>query len=97
MAKINTINGKKVDIDERVFDDWRFMKALNKADSDNGSEMIAGTVELVSLIFGKAEDTVMEAIAKKHNGYIPQEAVKDEILNAIDQIKALKNSQSSPG
>lgn len=97
MIKVKTLSGIKIDIDEKLFNDWRFIKAMQKADSKDPSEMINGTVELVSLIFGNQEDKLMEAISKKNGGYIPQEAIKDELVNVITQVKELKNSQSSQG
>lgn len=96
--KVKTLSGIKCDIDERILDDWRFLKALKKADNKvDQSEAITGTVELVEIVFGKSEDAIMESIAKKNNGYIPQDAIKDELLNVIGQVKELKNSQSSQG
>ena len=96
--KGKTKSGFKFDIDERILDDWAFIKAIAKADdSENPSAMLAGTVELVSLMFGKNEKALMDHIRAHHDGFAPQEAVKDEILDVIEQSKNLKNSSSSEG
>ena len=96
--KGKTKSGFKFDFDERILNDWRFVKAIAKADNtSNPSAMLAGTVELVSLIFGDKEDALMEHIASKNDGYVPQDAIKDEIIDIIEQGKDLKNSSSSEG
>lgn len=93
-----TKSGFKFDIDERILDDWYFLEAIAKADNtENPSAMLAGTVELVNLMFGENKAKLMEHIKSKHDGFAPQEAVKEEILDVIEQSKNLKNSSSSEG
>lgn len=94
--KITTKSGFKFDLDERIIDDWRVVKAMGRADdTENPTEMLAGTIELVSLIFGKDENRLVEHIRKKNDGYAPMEALKDELLSVFEKVKTIKNSQSS--
>lgn len=96
--KGKTKSGFKFDIDERIFDDWYFLEAIAKADnSENPSAMLAGTVELVNLMFGDDKTKLLEHIKSKNDGFAPQEVVKAEILDIIEQSKNLKNSSSSEG
>lgn len=96
--KIKTKSGFKTDLDERIIDDWRFMKAIAKADNmDKPSDALAGTVELVSMVFGENEEALMEHIASKNDGFVPQEKIKEEVLNVIEQVRNAKNSSSSEG
>lgn len=96
--KGKTKSGFKFEFDERILNDWRFLKAVAKADdSSNPSGMLAGTVELVSMIFGDNEQALMDHIASKNDGYVPQDAIKDELLDIIEQGRDLKNSSSSEG
>ena len=96
--KGKTKSGFKFDFDERILNDWRFLKAVAKADNNSDpSGMLAGTVELVSMIFGDKEDELMKHIASKNDGYVPQDAIKDELLDIIQQGQILKNSSSSEG
>ena len=96
--KGKTKSGFKFEFDERILNDWRFLKAVAKADdSSNPSGMLAGTVELVSMIFGDNEQALMDHIASKNDGYVPQDAIKEELLDIIEQGKDLKNSSSSEG
>ena len=98
MKRITTKSGFKLELDERILDDWRVVKALGKADDDkNPGEMLAASVELVGLIFGKDEERLMEHIKEKNDGFVPTTVIKEELLSVFTRLKSLKNSQSSPG
>ena len=94
--KITTKGGFKFELDDRITDDWRVLRAISKADnSSNPEEMIAGTVELVSLIFGKDENRLIEHIKAKNDGFVPMSVLKDELLSTLTRANSLKKSQSS--
>lgn len=94
--KITTKSGFKFDFDDRIINDWRVIKAMGRADNTSDpEEMLAGSVELVGLIFGKDEGKLIEHIRQKNDGYAPTEAIKDDLLSVFNKVKALKNSQSS--
>ena len=94
--KISTKSGFKFELDERILDDWRVVKAMGRADnSEDPEEMLAGTIELVSMIFGKDEQRLMEHIMKHNDGYVPMKAMKEELVSTFTRAKSLKNSQTS--
>ena len=94
--KVTTSSGFKFEIDERIVDDWRVVKALGRADNtDDPEEVLAGTIDLVSLVFGKDEDNLVKHIQSKNDGFAPVSAMREEILSTFTQVKKLKNSQSS--
>jgi hypothetical protein len=91
--KITTSSGFKFDFDERLTDDWRVLKAISRADNrGNPEEVIAGCTDLVSIIFGKDEDRLIEHLKKQNDGFVPMEAIKNEIFSTFNQAKSLKNS-----
>lgn len=94
--KVTTRSGFKFELDERIIDDWRVVKAMTKADNtDNPEDMLRGSTELVALIFGKDEDRLVRHIMEHNDGYAPVDALKDELLSVFTRVKALKNSRSS--
>lgn len=96
--KIKTKSGFKFELDERVLNDYRLVRAIARADDKNNPHnVLGGLVDLVSLIFRKDEQRLMEHIAEKNDGFVDQERIKEEIADVFSQVKALKNSGSSPG
>lgn len=94
--KITTKSGFKLDLDERILDDWRVIRAMGKADNvSNPEDVIAGVVDLVSLIFGKDEDRLIEYIQSKNDGFVPMEVLKEELLSVFERARTIKNSRSS--
>ena len=94
--KITTKTGFKLEVDKRVFEDYRFVDAIAKANTDSLSE-IQATTEIVNLLFGDKKKDFIEHIAKKNDGFAPSEVVKDEVLFIMKEYKSLKNSSSSEG
>jgi hypothetical protein len=94
--KITTKSGFKFDLDERILEDWRVISAMKKADDrDKPEDMIEGITDLVSLIFGKDEDRLVDFIAERNEGYVPVDYLKDELLSVFTRAKSLKNSSTS--
>ena len=94
--EVKTKSGFKFDLDERILDDWRVIRALGRADkAPKPEDRLAGIVDLVSLIFGSDEDRLIEHLQSKNDGYVPTEALKEEILSVFTRAKAAKNSQAS--
>lgn len=96
--KITTKSGFKFEFDERLASDYRMIESINKAEnSDDPNEKIAGTVETVNFLFGKDKKRLMEHLANKNDGFVPQEALKEELLSVFESVRELKNSQASQG
>lgn len=89
--EVKTSTGFKCKIDEDIKNDYRLLKAISNADSEDASLKIKGTTDLVSLIFGENESKLMEHIAKKNDGKIPVEAVTAELTDVLNSINELKN------
>lgn len=87
-----TKDGMEFQIDERIKDDWRLVKAIGKADSDNPVDRMSGTMEVVTLLIGKeGEDELTKHIMEKNEGFCPIDEVKQAILEIMDSMKEIKN------
>jgi len=88
MVKGKTPSGYKFAVDEGIRTDWLFLKALNKANSENVQEKFDGQVHLVSVIFGndKAEKEYYEFVAAKHNGRVPLDVLTADLKAIVDKI-----------
>ena len=95
--KGKTKSGFKFDVNEAVLDDWATMKAIADMDSGDASRVLQGTVKFVNIVLGKDEDALVEHIRSKNNGSCPQDAMYNEVMEIIDSLKEIKNSQSSQG
>ena len=95
MIKGKTTTGFKFEVDERVLDDWRLITNIELAESNVLTDKVKGVTALVHLLLGSNEPKLMEHIAKKNDGYIPTDAIINELANIITTTKELKNSQSS--
>ncbi len=91
--KVTTKSGFKCEINERVLDDWRFVRAIAKSTSDDANDKLRGAIDIVSLIMGDNEEAFYKYLSSKDpDGIISESAVTDDLVSIIDQIKALKNS-----
>lgn len=95
MLEGKTTTGFKFKIDERVLEDWRLITNIELAESTVLAEKVQGVTALVHLLLGNNEPKLMEHIAKKNDGFIPTDAIINELASIITSSKELKNSQSS--
>lgn len=92
MIEGKTKSGFKFAIDERIGKDWRLITNISLVENGDSSDQLKGTTEIVHLLLGKNEQKFMEHIAKKNEGYVPIEAVIDELRDIISATKETKNS-----
>lgn len=92
MIEGKTKTGFKFKIDERIISDLRVFEQITILQNGNPSEIMAATVTLVELIFGKDKKKLEEHIAKKNDGYVPIEVVTQELLDVLTSNQQLKNS-----
>lgn len=92
--KVETKSGFKFDFDDRILEDWRLVEAITDADSDDPVKILKGTRETIELLFGENKEKLMDHIAKKNDGYVPTDKIREELFDAISKAK---NSSSSPG
>ena len=86
-----TRTGFKFNIDDRILTDWRFTMALTKCQNGKGIEQLTGAQEMVTLMLGEeGSKALMEHISKKNDGYVPAEAVMEEVKD-IFESKIPKN------
>lgn len=95
MVEGKTKTGFKFKIDERVLNDWRLVLNIELAESNNNTEKVKGITALVHLLLGENEAQLMEHIQKNNDGFIPTDAIIEELASMISTTKELKNLQSS--
>ena len=96
-VKGTTKSGFKFAIDSDVFKDWRFLRAVRRANSGTGEEQVDAGFEMIERLFNnpKEEERFYEFLAEKHGGRVPADVVGQEageIMRAVqDKAKPAKN------
>lgn len=91
MVEGKTRSGFKFKVDERIGKDWRVISAISLAESEDATEQIKGTTDLVKLVVGSNEKKLIEHIAKKNDGYVPVSAITDELVDILMTVNETKN------
>ena len=90
MAKVkgSTASGFKFSVDAEAFKDWRFLKAVRKANSDR-DDSFEGGLDMVALLFNdpKEEERFYEYLAEKHGGRVPVDVVVTEVGEIMSVIR----------
>ena len=90
MAKVKgtTASGFKFSVDAEVFKDWRFLRAVRRANSD-GEESFEASLDMVAILFNdqKEEERFYEFLAGKNGGRVPVEVVGNEIGEIMKVIQ----------
>lgn len=89
IIKGTTTNGFKYSVDKRILSDFRFAQLMAKAiKPDNVEEQLTSLTDLVAFIIGKDNvDKFAETIAKKNDGFVPVQIVREEIGEIISALK----------
>ncbi len=91
--KGKTKSGFKYNVNENIRTDWRFVKALADADSEDASKQLSGATRMVNLLLGDEGEAKLEAHVAQEDGVVPIERVMDEVREIITAIgDQLKNS-----
>lgn len=79
-VKGKTSSGFAFEIDSDVFKDWRFLKAVRKANA-NGKDALDASLDLVAFLFNdpKEEENFYEFLADQNGGRVPVEVVGKEV------------------
>lgn len=80
-VKGKTSSGFAFEIDSDVFKDWRFLKAVRKANA-NGKDALDASLDLVAFLFNdpKEEESFYEFLAGQNDdGRVPVEVVGKEV------------------
>lgn len=95
MIQGTTKSGFAYEIDESLADDFRLVEAIADADSDDASDKLRGTVNLVRLLLGEKGKKALYKHLQETRGSVPTEAVIEaatEIMQAArEKSAALKN------
>lgn len=93
MAKIKgtTRTGFEFEIDDRIKNDWRLVTNIALAESEDMMQRVKGTSALVALLLGENEKQLTEHILKNNDGYVPMDAVFNELIDMIKGSDDLKN------
>lgn len=92
-----TKSGFEFAIDEDIFKDWRFLRAIRRSGSDDAEEQLDATFELIALLFNdsKEEERFYSFLAEKNGGRVPVDVVgreAGEIMKAVqEKSKEAKN------
>lgn len=92
MVEGKTKTGFKFKVDERVLEDWRLISSISMAESENLADRVKGITEVVHLLLGENEQSLIEHIKKKNDGFVPTEVITNELASIISSAKELKNS-----
>lgn len=91
--KGKTKSGFKYNVNENIRTDWRFVKALADADSEDASKQLSGATRMVNLLLGDEGEAKLEAHVAQEDGVVPIERIMDEVREIITAIgDQLKNS-----
>lgn len=96
-----TSNGFEYSVNEKVIEDWRFIKAIARAESKDKAEMLSGTVDLCNMILGEDGETRLVEQIKERNGedFVSAQDIYNvitEIIKALSTNSLTKNSSPSP-
>ena len=88
-VKGTTSSGFKFAVDGDVFKDWRFLRAIRKANSENAEEQFDASLEMVSLVFNDAaeEERFYSFLAEKNGGRVPADVVGAEVGEIIKAVQ----------
>lgn len=94
--KVKTKSGYKIEVNPRILDSWDVLEIMASVDSENASEKLKGTINLVNMLFRDKKDDYMNYL-KEHDadGLADTDVIREDVLGIIEEVKALKNSSPS--
>lgn len=86
MIEGKTSSGFEFKVDETLLEDFLFMRAFKMANSSDPEEQVAGTVDLVRIMFNNKaeEERYYQHLAKQHGGRVPADIIGQELGEIID-------------
>ena len=80
-----TSQGYEFSVDPRTLKDWKYVKAIRRAESKDSGQRLLGTTDLIIMLLGEDQaDKIAEEIGENNDGYSSIDelyAVVVEILN----------------
>lgn len=94
--KVVTKSGFECEANEKIRNDWRFVKAMSKAESRNELERLDGLMKMVQLLLGDQEEALCNHV-KEEDGTVPFDAMNRELIDILQAMgEELKNQSPSP-
>lgn len=91
MVDVETKDGFKTQLDERVLTDWRFVNALVKSQKGTDYEKLEATNAMATMLIGEDSERLCEHIAATHDGFVPIDVFMETIAELMRAVKELKN------
>lgn len=89
--KVKTSSGFECELNESIAQDWRFVKAVAMADSDDESDKLRGYTKIIELLLGKSGEQKLMEHVKTADGIVP---IADINKETIELIQAMKQNQT---
>lgn len=88
MIEGKTSSGFEFSVNENIKTDWRFVKAISKAGSSKGNEIvnIEGLVDLVTLLLGPDGEERLCTHLQREDGTISLHLVNVEVREILGQL-----------
>ena len=95
MVTGKTKTGFEYSIDERIVEDYRYVRALAKLKKGDNTEKFLAFDQISTLMLGGKVDDLITHVETLHDGYAPIEAIGAEVTEMMGALTP-KNSISSP-
>ena len=86
MIKGKTSTGFEFEVNEKIVNDWRFMKIMAATLSKEDARRIDGYTSLVNLMLGAGGEEKLCAHCTDDDGMIPIDRISDEIMDIMNAI-----------
>lgn len=88
MITSTTSQGFKFEVNEEMLNDWRFVKAIRKSESNDPGERLLGVTDIVFFLLGEEQaDKLAEFIAEKNEGKAPIDVMYATVVEILNICK----------
>lgn len=83
-----TSQGFKFEVKEDMLNDWRFVKAIRKSESNDPGERLLGVTDIIFILLGEEQaDKLAEFIAEKNDGTAPVDVMYAAVVEILNICK----------
>ena len=83
-----TSQGYEFTVDPAMLREWKFVKAIRRAESSDKGQRFIGTIDLITLFLGEEQaDKLAEEIAAKNDGHASVDAMYQVVIEIFDICK----------
>ena len=89
MLEGKTQSGFEYKVDEKMAEDWRFIRLTKKMTKGSSEDKIAALDDALIMILGSEEEAerLLQHIEEQNEGYVPTDKVVEEFNEIIASIK----------